>query len=305
MRRVFLLTAFCLAAGSISACKPDEVIQTENIPTAGVRFINAVPDTAGAFGFDFRWIDQLENNAHFRMTYRNGPGKADSAVNSTQVQYKPVRAGSRTYRVFLDDTIQSLASSVLAEGTVSLVAGRLYTAIMVGNARSPGANMQVKFFEEVIADPTTGVALRVINATGGPIEVRHYPHLGAPGAVTMTASAYDTSARVVVTTGRWRANVQPAGGGAPILAYDPYLMVGDTAFSTAGPGGRKDIEALPGTRAAGSALTLIVYPPSVPPAVATAANKTPQTTSTTPGLSFVVPAGISVWDRRPPSVVVP
>ncbi len=305
MRRVFLLSAFCLAAGSISACKPDETISTENIPTAGVRFINAVPDTSGAFGFDFRWIDQLENNAHFRMTYRNGPGKADSAVNSTQVQYKAARAGTgRIFRVFLDDTLQALASRVLVQDTVDLVAGRLYTAIMWGDARA--ATMRVDFFEETAADPGVQASIRVINATASPIDIRRYVQGGTVPAVTdQIVPARTASLYANVAIGRWRVNVRDAGSGAPIIAYDPYVMVGDTAFSTAGPGGRKDIEARPGTRVAGSAVTLIVYPPSVAPQFPTAANQTPQTTSATPGLSFVVPAGISVWDRRPPSVVVP
>jgi hypothetical protein len=36
-----------------------------NIPTAGVRFINAVPDSSGAFGFTLRFVDIVENNVQF------------------------------------------------------------------------------------------------------------------------------------------------------------------------------------------------------------------------------------------------
>ena len=68
MRRILKLSMFCLVAGAVSACKPDEVITTENIPTAGVRFIHAVPDT---MNLDFRFIDLVESNAHFRIPFRN------------------------------------------------------------------------------------------------------------------------------------------------------------------------------------------------------------------------------------------
>ena len=37
-------------------------ITRRSIPTAGVRFINAVPDTGAAFGLDFRFIDIVENS---------------------------------------------------------------------------------------------------------------------------------------------------------------------------------------------------------------------------------------------------
>jgi hypothetical protein len=112
MRRIFKTSVICLAAGVVIACRPDEVIQTENIPTAGVRFINAVPDT---MPLDFRFVDLVESNAHFRIAFRNAPvtsGTGAAAVTaSTQVQYKNARAGSRQYRIFLNDTIQSVACS--------------------------------------------------------------------------------------------------------------------------------------------------------------------------------------------------
>jgi len=72
------------------------------------------------------------------------------------------------------------------------------------------------------------------------------------------------------------------------LADDPTALVGAAAFSSAGPLGKIDTEALPGTSVAGSAVTLIVFPRS------TAGSKAPQTAP------FAVPAGSFMWDRRPP-----
>ena len=86
MQRIVQLSVLCLAAGLVSACNPDQVIETEAIPTAGVRFINAVPDSAGAFGMDFRFVDIVESNAQFRVTFRNNPPSSGVQV-STAIEY--------------------------------------------------------------------------------------------------------------------------------------------------------------------------------------------------------------------------
>ena len=130
MRRIIQFSLLCLAAG-VSACSSPELVHpTENLPYAGVRFINAVPDSSGAFGMDFRFVDLLESNAHFRITFRNTPGTVGTpAVSvSTAIQYKGAREGSRHFRVFLDDTLQSIASTVVVDATVNLTKEHNYTA---------------------------------------------------------------------------------------------------------------------------------------------------------------------------------
>ena len=70
---------------------PDQIVNTENIPTAGVRFINAVPDSSGAFGFDLRFVDLVESNTQFYVTFRDAPtqtverndGHADHRVQAS------------------------------------------------------------------------------------------------------------------------------------------------------------------------------------------------------------------------------
>ena len=81
MRRIYQLSVLCLAAGVLSACYPDQVVNTENIPTAGIRFINAVPDSSGAFGFDMRFVDIVESNTQFYMTFRDGPTQSVTSGN--------------------------------------------------------------------------------------------------------------------------------------------------------------------------------------------------------------------------------
>ena len=286
MRSIFRASMLCLAVVAGGACNPDEVISTENIPTAGVRFINAVPDTGAAFGLDFRFVDLAENNAQFRVPFRNNPSTSGSGANavtaSTQIQYKPARAGARHFRIFLSDSLQAVATIVLKDSTMNIEAGKNYTVMLWGNARSTGADkMKLSVWEEAVADPGTSVALRVINATTSPIDVRQYLATGtAPAAATwaavpaLTASAYVTAAPSQV-----RFNVQPSGGGTTLFS---------DALALIGTAGTIDAEAIPGSAVAGSAITAIVFPRSV------AGSKAPQATA------FNVPAISFMWDRRPP-----
>jgi hypothetical protein len=279
MRRSLNFIMLVLVAGAASACRPDEVIKTEDIPTAGVRFINAVPDSSGAFGLDMRFVDIVESNAQFRITFRNNPITAGGFTASGQTQFKGARAGSRRFAIFLDDTIQSIASTKLKDTTVTLEAGKNYTAIMWGEGRA--GTMKLTFFDDTPADPAANVALRIINATNAPIDGYQYVTGGTVPTIPTWAAvpAYGRSAFVNAAPGSIRYKVQAAGS-----AVDMF------ADMTAIPGTAKtvDIEGTPGTTQAGSAVTLVVYPRS------TAGARTPQTAA------FQVPAGSFMWDRRPP-----
>jgi hypothetical protein len=286
MRRLLPRAVLCIAAAAVSACSPDVIIPTEDIPTAGVRFINAVPDTGGSFGLDFRFVDLVESNAHFRITFRNGPSTAAPFV-STQIQYKGARAGQRHFRIFLDDTLQAIASTVVKDSTVSVEANRNYTAMLWGASRSTGTDrMKLTFFEENVADPGTQVALRVINATAGAIDVRYYAQGGtAPAAATWANVApFSASTYVLAAPGPKMFNVQPAGGGTALFA---------DALAIPGAAATVDVEALPGVTVAGSAVTAIVFPRSTP------GTKAPQTAA------FQVPAITFMWDRRPARTCTP
>jgi hypothetical protein len=278
MLRVSLI---CLAVGIAGACKPDEIITTENIPTGGVRFINAVPDTGASYGLDFRFVDLAESNAQFRVQFRNNPSTSGGVTASTQIQYKPARAGSRHFRIFLSDSAQSVASVVLKDSTINIESGKNYTVMLWGNARSTGADkMKLSVWEENVADPAAQVALRVINATSSPIDARQYVSTGTVPANPTWANVAPFTASTYVTAapGQFRFNIQPAGGGTALFA-DPLALIGTAATV--------DIEAIPGTAVAGSAVTAIVFPRSV------AGSKAPQTAA------FQVPAVSFMWDRRP------
>lgn len=277
MRRVFLV---CAGAVAVAACRPEAVIKSEDIPTAGVRFINALPDSAGAFGLDMRFVDLVENNAQFRVTFRNNPLTSGGVVASAQTQFLPARAGKRHFRIFLDDTLPSIASTVLKDTTVQLDAGKNYTAILWGEARL--GTMRLHFFEDVPADPAAQIAMRVINATNTPIDVRAFVQ-GTTAPTTPTwpgVPAYSVSSFVTAATQIYTYNVRAAGSSTNMFP-DLRALTGVAADPITG------IAALPGTTTAGSAVTLVVFPRS------TAGARTPQTSA------FAVPAGAFMWDRRP------
>lgn len=301
MRRIVQLSLLGLAA-SLGACStPDLVHPTDDPLYAGVRFINAVPDTAGVFGIDFRFVDLIESNAHYRITFRNAPGtfslSGSPTVNvSTAIQYKGARQGNRHFRVFLDDTIQALASSVLAEQNVDLVTQHNYTAMLWGNARSTGADaMHLSWWEDVTTIAPGKVALRVINATDGPIDVWAFPSTGtATGAPTWGGvAAYSVSDFVEVDTGTYKYEVHDAGSATTKFANTTALygqLPNCDNQDECAPGQQADIEAAPGTRVPGSAVSGIVWPPSAAGSMAAQFGS----------------AGITyVWDVRPPRTCDP
>jgi hypothetical protein len=299
MRRFVKLSLLCLAAGASACSTPDLVVQTEILPYAGVRFINAVPDSSGAFGLDFRFVDILESNAHFRIAFRNGP----SSNVSTGIQYKGAREGSRHFRIFLDDTLQSIASTVVKDTTVSLTKLRNYTALLQGNGRSAAGSptaMRLTFYEEDVTEPAGGkIKLRVINTTSTAIDVWAYAGATAPAltsAPTWDAVApYSRSTYVEVDSGAYSYQVRNDGAATTLFANTAALAgaVPSCSGRTCTAGQFADIEASPGTRVSGSAVTGIVFPRS------TAGSRAPQSAA------FLVPAITYTWDRRPPRTCDP
>lgn len=291
MRRVLQLTMLCAVASVGSGCSPDRVIGTENIPSAGVRFINAVPDTGAAFGLDFRFVDLAESNAHFRVTFRNTPTTSAGVTGSTQIQYKAARAGNRHFKIFLDDTLQTIAQTVLKDSTLNLEAGKNYTVLLWGRARSTGADrMRLTVIEENVADPAAQVALRVINTTGAPVDVRQYLATGTvpAGPTWANVAAYAISNYVTAAPSQIRFNVQPAGGGTTLFADGLALIGNPNGTNVGGCVVGIDCQGAPGTTVPGSAITAIIFPASV------TGSKAPQ------GGVFVNPQLSFMWDRRPP-----
>jgi len=306
MRRFVKFSLLCLAAGAGACSTPELEHPTENLPYAGVRFINAVPDTGGAFGLDFRFVDLLESNAHFRMTFRNSP-TTQAPVVGTAIQFKGAREGNRQFRIFLDDTLQSVATKVLKDTTVALTKEHNYTAILWGNSRSAAAAadaMRLTFWDEDVTITTAGkIKLRAINATSAPVDVYTFVGATVPATPTFTVPAYSKSTYTEVDSGSYNYQIRVAGS-ATVLVATSAALVGQVPtcsgrpsneYTATNPSGcpslqQADIEALPGTKVAGTAISAIVYPPSV------AGSKAAQFTGT--GIAYM-------WDKRPPRICDP
>ena len=292
MRRILQLSTLGLLAGVASACSPDTVFTTDLTPVAGVRFINAVPDTGAAFGLDFRFVDIVENSDAYRITYRNTPSTSGAVTAAAQIQYKPAKTGARHFRIFLSDSLLSAASITLKDSTATLEAGHNYTFLLWGNARSTGADkMRLTVIDENVPDPGQQVALRVINAGATGIDVRQYVATGTvPTAADWSnVGGYSITTYKTVAPAPIKFNVQPQGGGTALFT-DPQALIGEPIGTTAGSASGAgctvgtDCIAVPGTTVAGSAVTLIVFPRSV--AGSKASN-------------FTTPGAVTMWDRRP------
>jgi hypothetical protein len=288
MRNLFALSMLCLGAGIVTACNPEQVVKTEDIPTAGIRFVNAVPDTGA---MDFRPVDIVENSQFYNVTFRS----------TTLLYYKNARAGTRHFTVFRTPTATDPAAVQLATAQTVvadlpaevLEAGKLYTYILWGYSRTGSSPaMRITRITDDPADPGAQVALRVINAclpgtcgasATGTVDVRVFTAaqgIGAP-ATRWTAVAPLTVAafqNVAAASAAYTFDFRTAGGattGAALASGAAPLGAAETV----------DIQALPGTSVAGSAVTAILF--------SRAAPSSQGGSQTTPGVVFV-------WDRRPP-----
>lgn len=277
MRRSYLLSMLCLAAVVGSACKPEENFISETIPTAGIRFLNFVPDTGAV---DFRPVDIVENTTFYNVGFRG----------TALAFYKNARAGARNFRIFMSvsdfSTLPAeqqiaIASTVVAEVPLTLEAGHNYTVILWGFARAGSSPArQVTVIDDNPADPGAQVALRLVNAASGlgAVDGRQYPATGtAPAAATWGAvPELSASVYVAAPTGSIKFNVTAAGSPTALFT-DPTAIAGAAATV--------DTDPLPGTTVAGSAISAFVVPRSVAGSQAT---------------NFTTPGVIFLWDRRPP-----
>lgn len=288
MRRVFQFSILCVA-GLMIGCTPDEEILSEDIPTAGIRFIHAVPDTSA---FDFRPVDIVENTAFYGVAFRS----------SNQVFYKNARAGDRHFKVFLtpDPSLpaaeqQAMASTVVQDINVTLEPGHVYTIILWGYSRAGSSpSMQLTVLDDDPADPGSQVALRLINAAAGLGDIDGYQYArggdagsSCPGGATPPATP--TWGSVPELTESSYITVDPGLKCYRVtLAGDVTTLFSDAlALAGAPPNLVTGHQALPGTTQAGSAVTGIVLPPSV------VGSKAPQ--------SLTTPTILFFWDRRPPN----
>jgi hypothetical protein len=260
--------------GGIAACERDSTSPPPNLPTAAIRFINAVPDT---MALDYRFVDLVTNAGMFVAAFR-----------ANQPVYQPLRAGDHTFRVFLNSSDPAVASTVVDEQSFTYVADESYTVVHSGFLRtgsSPAATVTVQ--QDNPPAPAAGrVGLRVMHlgAGMGPVDV----FVGTTSTAGQTPAAApmwtnvsygQTTAYVEVDTAALRAAVTATTTTTPLVVANTAAPAGAPAAGTS--------SAIPGVRIAGSVLTVVILPPSVPGSMAPA--------------GFTTPAFAFLYDRRPGS----
>ena len=262
-----------ILAVALVACDEDGTSVNQVAPAALVRFINAVPDTGTV---DLRFIDKVEN----LPTLQGVAFRAASGV------FQRADAGSRTAVVFVNSTDPALTSTRLVESTLDLTADTRYTLIYAGRAAGNQDQLAVLNDAAPPTPPAGQIAIKVVHAAVGTGAVDVHIAAADTGAnnadpvanaVTvvrnvgyLSQSAY-VNVPVLASPGLYQLAVTPAGATNVVLSGRPNLPGAAASVSTTGP--------QPGVRIAGSVLTAVVLPGSVPGTRgSTSSNQTPTVT---------------------------
>lgn len=258
------------AAAALGACSSDKLTNANFPPLAGVRFINAVPDT---FNVDLRAMDQVEwspeaNNVAFRG----------------YTHHQPIEAKNRHFRVFTQPGDKNASpnnvSQVLADSTFTFEANKRYTLLLTGSARA-GTVRFVLINDDLPSFDTTEVALRALNANGaGAVDV-YLAGVAAealpPSPAFANVAANGASSYVTRATGDAHLRAYGAGDRATALAVAaaPAGVMPDPGSGLRPPAG---------VRIGGTAYSVVYFPASV---------------AGSPAQQFAAPGVVFMIDRNP------
>lgn len=263
--RLFACCVVALAVG----CKKDATF-TQPLPLyAHITWVNAVSDTGQ---LDVRVVD-IPTNASFM----------DANFRTAQPFPLNIEPGTRHIKVFNSSTVDTIAKKVLLDTTYTFADEQPYSFWLTGLAR-PGSTYPLTAVITNLTPATPGpgqFAMRVLNlapSLAGSIRTIADTTVGADAFVlgrnvlpsgTPAFSNLDygqVSAYVNIDTGAYRLALTTTG------ATDPMIVQATLPTGTAAaPGGTPGIA---GSRIAGSVLTAIIVPRSVP------ASAAPQTRPT-------------------------
>lgn len=265
--KLFRLLALSAVALTAIGCDDDDDVSGP-VPTAAVRFFNAVPDTGA---LDFRFID-IVADAGLNIAFRG---------NSV---YQVIDAGEHTIRIFTSGSNAAVASTVIGEITTNFEAGKTYTVMIAGFSRSggsPGLTVQA-IVEEPPAAAESEVLLRLLHAGAGIGSVDGFFRAASadplPGTPQIAAVDF-LGASTYVSRAPGALNVAVTATSSPTI-----LGHGNAPAGVAGTGSANPIA---GAEVGGSILTAVFVPASVTGSAA------PQTTA------FQSPAVVYLTDRRP------
>lgn len=290
-----------LAALGLSACSEDPISkEIAPEPSAAIRWVNAVSDTVA---MDYRVVDYPSNASEPALAFQGTSGN-----------WRIIPAGSHQVKAFFFCSSglpglswcsdANVVSKVIDEATLTLEANKKYTILHYGYAKA-GASPQksLRVIEDVVPTVPAGqVAIRVINAAPAFGSVNVYAGLATAvgGAVAGTPAFSNVAAGAVTPwvnfpaatgTATYRMTATATSATTPLADFlAPAGLAATAATATTAA-----LDAVPGTRQAGSALTIIVFGPRVAYTLRSPTGATTPVAATSTG---ALAALADVWPAR-------
>ncbi|MFL5579016.1 MAG: DUF4397 domain-containing protein [Gemmatimonadaceae bacterium] len=275
MRQFGLLLVISLV---VVACRDNDVTNPGRPALAGVRYINALPDT---FDVDIRMIDQIDWSA-----------TANKLAFRASTEYFPVEAKTRHIRIFpqpgvdpVNGSDPAVVSQVLLDTTITFEANKKYTLLLTGSSRANTEHFVL--IDDDVPDPgADNVLVRAVNAgVAGNVDAYVVP------TATTAPNGTPTLGNVAPLTASG-TNSRPAGSFAVrITDAGTTTVIGSAAAPDGAPGSSLQ-NPLAGATVGGTALSAYVFPRSV------LGSRAPQ------GTAFQSPGVVFFVDRLPPLTAV-
>jgi hypothetical protein len=269
--RSFVIALALGGAAALGACSGDTgAILAPTQALAYTRFVDAVPDSGG---MDWRFVDVIENSPttfglNFRSTF---PGAT----------YQATGPGSRHLRIFQTSTDINLTQKVLFDTTYTFTAGTHYTLLVAGNMR--GGTGKLYILTDNFTDPGAQVAMRVINAGAGSVDV----YASASGGTSTLPSAFASGLANFAATNYVNVAPGPLDLRAFAAGSTTFPAMADVVVPAGLPADRaNNLTAVGGSTQPGSVITAFIVPRSVAGSTAT---------------NFTTPSIVYIVDRHPPS----
>ncbi len=250
----------CVALVALAGCKKDATFSEPIGDFASITWANLVPDTGQ---LDTRVIDIVSNAGLFRAPFRS------SLIYPTGIE-----AGTRHIKVFIHSDNPDTAKMFLVDTTLTFIANEAYSFYIAGFARS-GMSPSVRVVLTPATVPAVGAgqfAIRVLNlapslagaatpdttvAVDGWIKPVTAVATGTPEVANLAFGG--VSPYVVLDTGRYAVSLTPTGTGAAPFVAAPVVP---------GTRGTPSVDAIGGSIVAGTVLTAVIIPRSVPASTA-------------------------------------
>ncbi len=264
-----------LAGGVVAGCDDDGVTVNTPDPAALVRVVNVNVDTGTV---DFRFIDRVEN----LPTLQGVPFATSSGM------YQPVAPGSRPLRVFPFSNDINVTKTMLYDGQVALTVDARYTIVYAGRVGTGQAELTTLEDPPPPTPPAGQIAIKALHAAfgTGAVDIHIVP---VASAEAPTPDDFATnSAGVIRNVGYLQQSTYVNVPALPTSGTPLYRFVVTAAGSTTElfattpdqpgiptPPGQL-YGARPGVQVAGSVLTVVLAPGTVPGTrESTTANQAP------------------------------